>query len=224
VLPLTVPFLRRMDHHAAQTVDSFVAISETVRARIRDYYGRESEVVYPPVEVDRFRILSGPGSYYLAIGRHVAYKRMDVVVDAFNELGLPLKVAGVGEETPRLRARARPNVEFLGPVPDRDLPGLYGNAIALVFAAEEDFGIVPVEAMAAGRPVVAFGRGGARETVTEGVTGTFFAEQTPESLADAVARLRKMSFDPAEIRSRAARFGKERFRREMRERVAALIS
>jgi len=215
LLPLMIGTLRRIDYRGAQGVDRFIANSKYVAARIEKYYDKDSTVIYPPVNVEQYQVSRERGDYYLIVGRQVAYKRLDLAVDAFNELGLPLKVAGTGEEIAKHRGRAKANIEFLGRVPDEALPDLYGRAKAFVFPAEEDFGIVPVEAMANGTPVIAFGVGGATETVVEGETGTFFTERTGASLAAAVRKFETMSFDPDVIRQRAERFSQEVFRREL---------
>lgn len=215
LLPLMIGALRKIDYHGAQGVDRFVANSQYVQARIERYYDKDSTVIYAPVNVEQFDVSRDRDDYYLIVGRQVAYKRLDLAIDAFNELGLPLKVAGAGEEIAKHRGRAKSNIEFLGRVPDADLPKLYGRAKAFVFPAEEDFGIVPVEAMANGTPVVAYGVGGAAETVVEGETGTFFYEKTGSSLAAAVRKFETMKFDPDVIRQRAERFSQAVFRREM---------
>ena len=215
LLPLMIGQLRRIDYRGAQGVDRFVANSNYVAARIEKYYDKDSTTIYPPVNVDQYPLSRERDDYYLIVGRQVAYKRLDLAVDAFNELGLPLKVAGTGEEIAKHRPRAKSNIEFLGRVPDEALPQLYGRAKAFVFPAEEDFGIVPVEAMANGTPVIAFGVGGAKETVVEGETGTFFQERTGASLAAAVRKFNTMTFDPEVIRARAERFSQEVFHREL---------
>ncbi|WP_261365326.1 glycosyltransferase [Anatilimnocola floriformis] len=215
LLPLMIGGLRKIDYRGAQGVDRFVANSNYVAARIEKYYDKDSTTIYPPVNVEQYPLSRERDDYYLIVGRQVAYKRLDLAVDAFNELGLPLKVAGTGEEIAKHRPRAKSNIEFLGRVPDEALPQLYGRAKAFVFPAEEDFGIVPVEAMANGTPVIAFGVGGAKETVVEGETGTFFQERTGASLAAAVRKFNTMTFDPEVIRARAERFSQEVFHREL---------
>ncbi len=224
VLPVLIPFLRFMDLRFARQVSRYIANSKTVQERIKKYYGRDSTVIYPPVDTDRFPPGDGSGGYYLIVGRQVAYKRLDLAVDAFNELGLPLKIAGSGEEIERQRLRAKSNIEFLGRVPDAELPELYGRAKAFIFPPEEDFGIVPVEAMAAGRPVVAFGRGGATETVIEGETGTFFPEQTPAALAEAVRRIDGYTFDPQRIRRQAEKFSTARYEQQLRTYIDKVLA
>lgn len=218
-LPVLIPFLRRMDYRAAQKVDVFVANSVNVQQRIEKYYGRDSAVIYPPVSTGRFKVAQGAGEYYLVLGRQVAYKRLDLAVDAFNELGLPLVVAGTGEEIKVQRPRSNSNIRYVGRVPEEELPDLYAKATALIFPAEEDFGIVPVEAQACGRPVIAFGQGGALETVVEGKTGLFFNEQTAESLVEEVRRFQAMTWDPGAIRAHAEKFDETVFVSRIKEFV-----
>lgn len=214
--PVTEPivrYLRGKDREAAAAVDHFVAISDHTADRVRRHYGREAAVVYPPVDVARFaEVPDEGGDAYLVLSRLVGYKRVDLAIEACNRLGRRLIVAGGGPELERLRRRAGPTVEVLGNVGDDELPALYARSRALLFPGLEDFGIVPVEAQAAGRPVVAYGAGGALETVVEGQTGVFFAEQTVESLADAIVRLEESSIDPGTCRANAARFGAVHFR------------
>ncbi len=219
-LPMVIGVLRGIDYRAAQGVDAYVANSRHVQARIKKYYQRDSKVIYPPILTGELSGLA-PGSrdYYLIVGRQVSYKRLDVAVDAFNELGLPLKVAGAGEEIARQKARAKNNIEFLGRVPQDERNRLYAGAKGFIFPPEEDFGMVPLEAMAAGTPVIAYGKGGALEYVKEGETGTLFAEQTRESLVAAVRRFEGMQFDEVKIRAWAKEFDASVFRRRMREFV-----
>ena len=215
---LAAPYLahlRRWDRAHAVRPDRFVALSQHVRARIRDFFGRESDVVYPPVDTARCTPApdggAGNGGYDLVVSALVPYKRVDLAVAAYARLGYPLKVVGVGGEAARLARHAPPNVEFLGWRGDDEVLDLYRNCRLLVFPGEEDYGIVPLEAMACGKPVVAFGRGGATETVVDGATGLFFAEQTPDALCEAVSRAAGADWDRAAIRARAERFGVAQF-------------
>jgi glycosyltransferase involved in cell wall biosynthesis len=209
-------YLRFWDQLSAQRPDMIVANSEHTRRRIGKYWRREAMVIPPPVDVDRFAAagtVTQPGDYYLCAGQLMSYKRVDLAVDAFNELGLPLVVAGVGPQLEVLKRRAKPNVTFLGWTPDEQLVNTVAGCRALIFPGEEDFGIVPVEAMAAGRPVIAFRRGGALDSIVDGETGLFFDEQTPEALAQAVSRFEQMSdgFDRERIVAQARKFDKRHF-------------
>jgi glycosyltransferase involved in cell wall biosynthesis len=207
-----LPWLRRRDRAAAAGPHRYLANSTVVAERIRRFYGRDATVLAPPVDVEPLlRTARADGGYYLFLSRIVPYKRADLAVAACARLGRAIKVAGEGRALPRLRAAAGPDAEFLGHVPAGDLAGLIAGARALLFPGEEDFGIVPVEAQAAGVPVIAFGRGGARDTVVDGVTGLLFEPQTPEALAAAIADFEDRSWDEAAIRANARRFARERF-------------
>lgn len=210
-------YLRLWDRLSADRVDHFVANSANVARRIAKHYRREADIVYPPVAVDDFFISEEHDDYYLMVGQLVGYKRADLAVKTFTRTGRRLVVIGEGEQMRMLRETAGKNVEFLGRQPFGVLRDHYARCQALVFPGEEDFGIVPLEAMASGRPVIAFGKGGALETVVDGRTGVFFHEQTEDALLDAVERFEGMKneFVPAEIRAHACQFGPERFRSEL---------
>jgi glycosyltransferase involved in cell wall biosynthesis len=195
-------------------VDAFIAISGAIQDRVQRFYERESDIVYPPVDTARF-VPSPDGGYddyFLIVSRLVPYKRIDLAVRAFTELGLPLWIAGSGRDRASLEALAGANVRFLGRVPDEDLGRLMARCRAFVFPGLEDFGIAPVQAMAAGRPVIAYAAGGALDTVVEGVTGTFFHEQTPGSLAQVVRHFDDAAYDPASIRAHAEQFDSAMFK------------
>lgn len=215
LLPYFLTHLRVWDAHAANRVDRFIANSRTVQERITKYYRRDSVVIFPPVEIDQFHMAEKAGEYYLAGGRLVSYKRFDIPIDAFNRLGLPLKIFGDGPEFKKLKKRAKKNIEFLGGVSDRVRADLYQNCIAYIHPQEEDFGITSVEAMASGRPVIAYAAGGALETVLDGVTGVFFADQDFAALIDTVVHFDASRFDPEAIRSYALKYSVDRFRREI---------
>ncbi len=216
-------WLRRWDRRTAARVDRFVAISRHVRERIRTFYGREADVVYPPVNLARWTPgRDAPGEYDLIVSALVPYKRVDLAVRAYTKRGDSLWIAGTGTEYRRLRALAGPNVRFLGRCSDEELLSLYRRCRLLVFPGEEDFGIVPLEAMACGRPVAAFGRGGAVETIRDGVTGVFFDRQTEEALWDAVERAAAIPWDSEAIRSHAEQFGEDRFLAGFAAQVAAV--
>ncbi len=217
VLPLFIAALRDWDRRAARRVTQFVAISETVRKRIAASYGRESVVIYPPVDVDRFAVSEGADDYFLILSRLVPYKRIDLAVQAFNALGLPLIVAGDGRDRARLEAMAKPNVRFLGRVTEDERCRLLARCRAFIFPGEEDFGISPLEAGACGKPVIAYGAAGALETIVDGATGVFFREPTPQALADAVAAFDDRRFDPHAIRRHACEFSTAVFRDKIRQ-------
>ncbi len=219
VLPLLIRNLRLWDRAAADRVDQFVAISRAVQQRIGKHYGRDSDIVYPPVEVERIALSRHEGDHYLIISRLVPYKRIDLAVEAFNELGRPLLIIGEGRDRPRLEAMAGPNVRFVGHVADDALGEYLSGCRAFVFPGEEDFGIAPLEAQAAGRPVVAYAGGGALETVVEGQTGVFFREPTPAALAEAIQQLDALQFDPVAIRQHAMRFDRTEFERRLADLI-----
>lgn len=219
-LPPVVSYLRSWDVAAANRVDYFIGISRAVVARIRKVYRREAALIYPPVDTTLFAPSPEVEDYFLVLSRLVPYKRVDLVVEAFNELGLPLLIVGDGRDRPALEAKARANIRFSGHLPRQQIPPLLARCRALIFPGEEDFGIAPLEAQAAGRPVVALGAGGALETVQDGVTGKLFMEQTPQALAEAVCQLEKMVFDPKTIREHAARFDTTIFQTKMRAFIA----
>jgi glycosyltransferase involved in cell wall biosynthesis len=217
-LPLLLPLLRRQDRAGAASPDMFVANSRHVADRIERYYGRPSEIVNPPVDVKHFLGLSrSPEDYYLVFGRVVPYKRVDLAVAACARLGRAVKIAGGGRALDAVRSGtpAGADAQFLGGVSDLERDRLLSGARALLFPGEEDFGIVPVEAQAAGVPVIAYGVGGAGETVLDGRTGVLFAEQSAEGLAAAIKRFDDLELDADAARQNARRFGRERFRTEM---------
>ncbi len=219
LLPGFLTWLRTWDRLAADRVDFFIANSETVKRRIAKYYRRDSTVISPPVDTERFSISTNPKKYYLVGGRLVDYKRYDIVVEAFTKLGVPLKVFGSGPAEKELRRIAGPNVEFLGRVSDDERARLFADAIAFLHPHEEDFGITAIESMASGRPVIAYRRGGATETVVDGVTGVFFDEQSWEELADTVMHFDASMFIPEKIRAHAEQFSTAVFRKAMQSFV-----
>jgi glycosyltransferase involved in cell wall biosynthesis len=216
VLPPLLAWLRRQDLAGAAGPDVFVANSAHVAARIERYYGRTAEIVHPPVDVEHFLGLArDPQDFYLAFGRVVPYKRVDLAVAACSQLGRKLKVAGDGRALDALRSSAAASIEFLGAVDAAERDRLIAGARALLFPGEEDFGIVPVEAQAAGLPVIAYGVGGARESVLDGDTGVLFEPQSATALAAAITRFEELQLEDARARENARSFGRERFRREM---------
>jgi len=202
--------IRIWDKITVDRVDHFIANSRYIGRRIRKFYRRESSVIYPFIEPENF-YSAEKENFYLAVGRLTAYKKFDLVVDAFNLNGLPVKIVGTGGLLPSLKKRARKNIEFLGFTPDRQLRELYSKAKALIFPQCEDFGIIPLEAMASGCPVIAFAKGGALETVTDHQTGLFFSEQTADSLNAAISKFESLSFNPEKIISHASQFSKKHF-------------
>lgn len=220
---LRFPLIRRLrerDRRAAQHVDHFLANSRHVAGRIRRNYGRDSRVIYPPVDVQRFREVGAePEDYYIAGGRLVAYKRIEIAIEAANLGGFRLKVFGEGPARVGLEALAGPTVEFLGRVPDEDLAQLMASARAVLFPGEEDFGIIPVEVQAAGRPVIAWDRGGARETVIDGQTGVLYDDASARGLLEGIDRLEAGTWWPHVARRNAERFSRERFEEEILEEV-----
>ena len=209
-------WLRRQDRKGSRGPDVFVANSRHVAARIERCYGRPAEVVHPPVDVDHYLALKhAPRDFYLVFGRVVPYKRVDLAVAACARLGRPLKVAGGGRALEAARELAGERTELLGRVSEDERDALLGGARALLFPGEEDFGIVPVEAQAAGVPVIAYGLGGATESVVDGRTGVLFAEQTADGLARAIERFEALTLNDDDARENARRFGRDRFRREI---------
>lgn len=212
-----ITLLRIWDRVAADRVDAFIAISREVARRIWKFYRRPSILLHPPVDVQRFQPSARTGDYFLIVSRLIPYKRIDLAIEAFNRLGLPLVIVGDGRDRRRLQRMAGPTITFLGRVPTEELAELYARCRAFVFPGAEDFGIAPVEAMAAGRPVIAFAAGGALDTVVEGVTGVFFHAPAPESLAEAVRRFEDLRFDPGVIRRHAEQFDKRVFQEKIKK-------
>ncbi len=211
VYPFAFNYLRLWDTVSAERVDNFIAISETVRKRIAKFYRRPSVVVNPPVELDGYSVSNDIGDYYLCLSRLVPYKKVDVAVEAFNRLGKKLIIAGSGQQMKHLRRIAKDNVTFEGFVSQHRKRELLSHCTALIFPGEEDFGIVPVEAQAAGRPVIAYGRGGATETILDGETGLLYYEPTVDALCDSVERFEKMRFEPEKGVANARNYGVDKF-------------
>ena len=214
--------LRQSDFDSAQRVDYFIANSHNVAGRIRKYYRREADaVIYPPVETQRFTPVPAHeiGDHYLVVSRLVGYKRIDLAIEACNRLQVPLRIAGTGPEYRSLRRLAGPTIQFLGRLTDAQVAHEYARCRALIFPGEEDFGLTPVECMASGRPVVAYGRGGALETVTAGKTGVFFEEQTPEAVMKAIQELAEMPVVPEMLQAEAFRFDTSVFAQKMSDFV-----
>ena len=231
LMPPMAAWLRRWDRATAAGVHHFVAISRFVADRIRRAYDREADVIYPPVDVSRFRLDETAGDFYLVVSALTPYKRVDLAVEACTRLGRRLLVVGSGPEERRLRALAGPTVELLGWRDDAQTAELYARCRALLFPPLEDFGIAPLEAMAAGRPVIAFGQGGARETVVppgegDAPTGLFFDHQTVGDLVDAIHRLESgaTQFEPKALRRRAEAFDRPLFKERMQTYLRARLA
>ncbi len=207
--------MRRWDYDAAQRVDHFIAISTDIQQRIQKYYQRTSEIIFPPVDTTRFQPSATVEDYFLVVSRLIPYKRIDMAVQAATRLGVPLKVGGKGRDLERLKTLAGPTVEFLGYVPDADLPDLMARCKAFIFPGLEDFGITPVQAQAAGRPVIAYGGGGALDTVIPGKTGVLFPEMTVESLMAAMQSFAAGDYDTRAIRAHAETFDTAVFKRQL---------
>ncbi len=219
LLPLLIPLLREWDRRAAARVHQFIAISSAVQARIRECYARESVVIHPPVDVERFCASDARGDFFLIVSRLIPYKRIDLAVHAFNELGLPLVIAGDGRDRARLQAMAHENIRFVGRVSDAERRDLLARCRAFIFPGEEDFGITPLEANASGRPVIAFAGGGARDTIREGVNGEFFRAASADALVETVRRFDEKKFDARVLRAHAEKFSARVFQ----EKIAALV-
>jgi len=217
--------IRLWDLATSNRPDYYIANSEVVAKRIRKFYGKDSLVIYPPVDVKKFSVREKKEDFYLTAGRLVPYKRTDLIVEAFSKMpDKKLVIIGEGPELKKIKSKAGKNVTVLGHKPKDTLVDYLSKAKAFVFAAEEDFGILPVEAQACGTPVIAFGRGGARETVIEGKTGLFFMEQNGDSIVDAVYRFEKMNLNVFEIRKNAERFSSDRFRERIKDFISSVSS
>lgn len=217
-----IGYLRRWDVKTAVNPHYFVANSENVRRRIRELYGRDADVIYPPVDTNFFRASNSTGDYFLIVSALVPYKRIDLAIEAFNRIDEKLVIIGTGPEEAKLRRLARRNIEFVGWQPDERLREYYAGCKAVIFPGEEDFGIVPVEAMAAGKPVIAYGRGGALETVRDTParrTGILFHEQSVASLLDALRRFGEIEFSPQDIRRHALQFDRSVYKERMMDYV-----
>ncbi len=220
LVPFAMNYIRVWDKISADRPDVYIANSCFVASRIKKYYGKNAFVINPPVNTRNFHISRHIENYYLMVSRALPYKRFDIVVEAFNRLrNLRLKIIGKGPEIDRLRKQAGENIEFLGYLDDEETSQYYSKCKAFIFPAEEDFGIAPLEAMASGRPVIAFRGGGALETVIENKTGIFFDQQTPEAVAEAVRNFDADKFDPSEIRKHALKFDREIFKKKIKKFV-----
>lgn len=207
--------LRKMDLRQSKKVNYYIAISEYVRSKIKKIYNRESVVIYPPIEVKKYKFSEKKEDFYLVVSRLKGYKRVDIAVKTFNILGKKLLIVGVGEDENNLRKIAGKNIKFLGTVSDSELLDLYSRAKSLVFTGKEDFGLTPIEAQASGTPVIAFAEGGASETIINGKTGFFFDRQEPEVLAEVIKKFEKNHLDPVRCRENAERFDFKNFKEDI---------
>ena len=219
-LSLARPFLRRMDFYAMQQVRYIATSCQNMVQEIGECYKREARVIYPPVRLSDYTWNDTPDDYYLTVSRLISHKRIDLAIQACRKLGRKLIVVGDGPELAALKTMAGPNVKFVGRITDTELRKLYAHCRAVIFPSHEDYGIVPIEAQASGRPVIAYGFGGVLETMVEDQTGIFFKEQTEEAVIEAVQRAEKFSFDPYLIRRSVQRFDVENFKRELLSFVA----
>lgn len=224
IRPMLRPYMARfrgLDRKAASRVDYFIANSTVVRDRIRAFWRRDAEVIHPPVDVERFEPapLDEIGDYFLVISRLVPYKRIDLVIEAFNRLGLPLWIAGDGRDRSRLKNLAGSNVRFLGRLSDDELSSVTARCRAAVFMSEDDFGIAQVEVQAAGRPVIALARGGVLDSVRPNETGIWVSDRTPAALIDAVRRFETVEFDIHRLRAHAMKFSAKRFQQQLQETI-----
>lgn len=217
ILPLVIAPLKRWDVVSSQRVDYFIAISKPTANKIEKIYGRKATIIYPPVRCSDFALNDGSvNDWFLIVSRLVPYKRIDVAIEAFNRLGLPLLVVGEGRDKKSLQAMVGPNIHFVGPAFGKELKAYYSSCRAFILPGEEDFGMTSLEAQASGRPVIAYAAGGALESVIEGKTGIFFYEQTPEALMAAIKTFERLEFDPVRIRKHAEKFDVEVFKRKIK--------
>ncbi len=222
----TMHDMRIWDRVAADRVDHYLANSHYIAKRIKKFYGKDSTVIYPPVDLESFKLNKNVTrkDHFLFVSRLIDYKKCDLVIEAFNSLQIPLRIVGYGPDEARLIKLGKDNITFAGPKFGADLAKEYQEAKALVFAAEEDFGIVPIEAMACGCPVIAYGKGGTTESVIDGKTGIFFKEQTKDSVISAVKKFDEIKFDEKSIREQSERFSKEKFKSSFMKEVEKYIS
>lgn len=211
--------LKTWDQRTSKNVNQFVANSSVVKSRIRNYYHRDADVIYPPINTARFTSSQSIGDYYLIVSRLVSYKRIDLAVEAFSRNGLKLYIVGDGPDRKRLEGMAKDNVSFLGRLPDEEVNGLMSQCRALIFPGEEDFGITPLEANAAGRPVIAYQAGGALDTIVPNVNGMFFARQEVEDLQEAIRSTESHAWDVAGIMNHASKFDEKTFMFQFKQYV-----
>jgi glycosyltransferase involved in cell wall biosynthesis len=227
MLKLMIPYLKKRDYAAAQKINAFIAISQSSKQYIKQYYDRDAEVIYCPIETDKFHPSAKRGDAYLIVSRLEAWKKVGYAVEAFNRLGLPLRIIGSGNEETRLRAMAKSNIIFLGAVDDETLAREYGEARAVIFTPFLEYGLIPLEASASGTPVICYGKGGITETMipledgrqAAPSTAVFFYEQTADSLIEAVKKFERHTFESADLIKHASRWGVPEFKKKIREVV-----
>jgi len=218
-IPLLLSQLRQWDQLASQRVNHFIANSHFVAGRIKNYYNRDSKVIYPPVDTENFYISKKLGNYYLIITRLKPYKKVELAVKAFNKLNIPLKIIGIGDEEAKLKKMAKDHIEFLGAVTEEEKRKYLSECLAFIHPQTEDFGITAIEAMASGRPVIAYGAGGALETVEDGKTGKLFNEQSWEALIDTVIKFKPEDYNPQVIKEYAEKFNSKNFYNQIKNFV-----
>lgn len=231
LVKLFLPYLRKRDLQASKRVDSFIAISEATKRYIRETYGRDSEVIYSPINLDSFHVAVEKKDHFLVVSRLEQWKKVDYAIEAFNRIGMPLRIIGTGIEESRLRAMAKHNIEFLGAVDDETLAREYGEARAVIFTPYLEYGLIPLEAIASGTPVICYGKGGITETMvpwsgglaaTDSPTAVFFYEQTADALTSAIREFETATFDAYELAKHASRWGVTEFKKQLREMVTRL--
>ena len=218
-VPFAMNYIRLWDRVSADRPDKIIANSNFIARRIKKYYKRDSIVINPPVETDRFKISKEKDDYFLVAGRLMAYKRFDIAIEAFNELGLPLRIIGRGPELKNLQKIAGPNIRFMGRLSDEELANHFARCQAFIFPQEEDFGVIAIEAMASGTPLIAFRGGDIPEHMEEGKSGIFFENQTPEAIIEAVKKFNAKDYEPEYIRSSVLKFDKEIFKSRIKDYV-----
>lgn len=224
LIPPALHYLRIWDRQAAQRPEQLLCNSHFIQQRIKKYYRRKAKVIPPPVRVKELANEKAKSKdYFLIVSRLIPYKKVDLAVKAFNKLGLPLKIIGDGPQYKKLKSKAKSNIEFLGSVYGESLTNYYKNCRAFILPQKEDFGIAPIEAMACGKPVLAYKKGGALDYLQEGVNGAFFTEQSPKCLQEAIKKIEKSKFKPEKIKKSVEKFDKKSFRDKIKKEVADKI-
>jgi glycosyltransferase involved in cell wall biosynthesis len=222
IFALLRPWLKQVDYHVMQDIPKIATTCENMAREIQKHYNRKAKVIHVPIRLSMYNLSENPGDYYLSVSRLISHKRVDLIINACNQLGKKLIVVGDGPEKASLMDLANDNIQFVGKVPDNKLRELYSECRALIFASHEDYGLAPLETQASGRPVIAYGMGGVLETVIENQCGVFFKEQSVNALVNAINQFEKMEFNPLFIREQMQRFDIENFIKEIREAVISL--